>query len=427
MRIVPAAAAVAAILGVAAAQGAPPVALPEPYATPSSAKIAKPVGWPADAAPHAPQNFRVAAYARGLNHPRSLLVLPNGDVLVAEARGAYPPSPGRPSANRVTLLRDSTGAGVADQQFALIEDVVRPYGLALRRDRLYVAGSDAVYSCPFLVGQTRLHGECRAIVALPDDDGHGHWTRNLAFSPDESALYIAVGSRTNVDEEHVDDKVPERAAILVAKPNGQGLHVYANGLRNPVGLAFEPASGRLWTAVNERDHLGDELVPDYLTSVREGAFYGWPYAYFGAHEDPRKKGEHPELVARAVVPDYALDSHVAPLGLAFYGRAQFPKNYRGGAFVALHGSWNRSSFVGYKVVFVPFANGRPAGPAEDFLGGFVKDADASEVYGRPAGVAVATDGSLLVADDDGDTVWRVVFKCAACTPDPVLPRNAARH
>jgi glucose/arabinose dehydrogenase len=426
LRFARAAALGAVILG-AAAHADALTALPAPYATPSAVKVARVVGWPAGAAPQAPLNFRVAAFARGLDHPRSLLVLPNGDVLVTEARGAYPPSPGRPSANRITLLRDGAGQGVADQQFALIEGLIRPYGLALRRDRLYVGASDAVYACPFLVGQTRLHGNCHALIALPDDDGRGHWTRNLALSPDENDLFVAVGSRTDVDEEHVDEKVPERAAILVATPAGKGLRIYASGLRDPVGLAFEPASGRLWATVNERDHLGDELVPDFLTSVRDGAFYGWPYAYFGAHEDPRRRGERPDLVARALVPDFALDAHVAPLGLAFYGRGQFPKQYRGGAFIALHGSWNRSSLAGYKVIYVPFAGGRPAGPAEDFLQGFISDGDAGEVYGRPAGVAVATDGSLLVADDAGDTIWRVTFKCAACTPDPAPPKRPARR
>jgi glucose/arabinose dehydrogenase len=425
LRSVLAAALGAALLGAAAAPAAVPDALPEPYATPSAVKLARVVGWPADGAPRAPQNFRVTPFARGLDSPRSLLVLPNGDVLVAEARGFDAPPAGRPSVNRITLLRDSTGSGVADQQHALITELPRPYGLALRRDRLYVGASDAVYSCPFLVGQTRLHGECKPLIELPDEDGRGHWARNLAFSPDETALYIAVGSRTNVDEEHVDARVPERAAILVANPSGKSVRIYASGLRNPVGLAFEPASGRLWTTVNERDLLGDELVPDFLTSVADGAFYGWPYAYFGAHEDPRRRGERPDLVARAVVPDFAIEAHASPLGLAFYGRAQFPKAYRGGAFIALHGSWNRSSFSGYKVVFVPFAAGRPAGPAEDFLTGFIKDGGAGEVYGRPAGVAVATDGALLVADDAGNTVWRVSFRCAACTPDPLPPGKAA--
>ena len=424
MRSLPATLALVVALGAYAQEAAD---LPEPFATAPAAKLALIAGWPQDVIPRAPQNFKVTAFARGLDNPRSLLVLPNGDVLVSEARGAFPPAPGRPSANRVTLLRDTTGSGVADQQFALISGIARPYGLALRRDRLYVGASDAVYACPFLVGQTRLHGECRPLVALPDDDGRGHWTRNVAFSPDETQLFVAVGSHTNVDEEHLDEKTPERAAILVTAPTGRGLRIYASGLRNPVGLAFEPATGRLWTTVNERDFLGDDLVPDYLTSVRDGAFYGWPYAYFGAHEDPRRRGERPDLVARAVVPDFAIAAHSAPLGLVFYGRAQFPKAYRGGAFVALHGSWNRSSFAGYKVIYVPFADGKPSGPAEDFLTGFVKDEGAGEVYGRPAGLAVAADGSLLVADDAGGALWRVTFKCGACTPDPVPPKGAPRR
>jgi glucose/arabinose dehydrogenase len=425
LRSILAAALAAAILGGAAPVVADP--LPEPSATPPAAPLPKPVGWLAGTAPRAPQNFRVAAYARGLDHPRSLLVLPNGDVLVAEARGVAAPSPGRPSANRITLLRDTHGQGTADQQFVLIESLTRPFGLALRRDRLYVGASDGVYSCPFLVGQTRLHGECRPLIALPDENGRGHWTRNLAFNPDETQLYVAVGSHTNVDAEHLDEKTPERAAILVARPDGQGLRVYASGLRDPVGLAFEPGSGRLWTAVNERDDAGDAPVPDFLTSVRDGAFYGWPYAYLGGHEDPRRKGERPDLVARAVAPDLPLAARVAPLGLAFYGRAHFPQSYRGGAFVALHGAANRPGLAGYQVAFVPFADGRPAGPVEDFLTGFVKDAGAGEIYGRPAGVAVATDGSLLVADDDGDTIWRVTFKCAACTPDPLPARKPVRR
>ena len=411
----------ALVLGATGAAAAGPV-LPEPYATPSAVKLSRVVGWPAGSTPVAPPNFKVEVYARGLDNPRSLLVLPNGDVLVAEARGPYPQVAGRSSANRVELLRDHDG--IADQQFTLVDGLDLPYGLALRRDRLYIGAVDGVHACPFLVGRTHLTGPCRKVVELPEWQGHGHWTRNVVFSQDESRLYVAVGSSTNVDEEHVDAQVPGRAAILTARPDGKELRIYASGLRNPVGLAIEPASGHLWATVNERDLLGDELVPDYLTSVRDGAFYGWPYSYFGAHEDPRKRGERPDLVARAVVPDYALDAHVAPLGVAFYGRDRFPKNYRGGAFIALHGSWNRSTFAGYKVVFVPFADGRPAGPAEDFLTGFIKDAAKSEVYGRPAGIAVAADGALLVADDAGDTIWRVTFKCGACTPDPVAGKPA---
>jgi glucose/arabinose dehydrogenase len=420
MRLVLVAALVVALpaTGAAGAPAAPE--LPAPYAAPAAVKPPRVIGWPQGTAPQAPPNFRVTAYARGLDNPRSLLVLPNGDVLVAESRGAAGET--RPSANRITLLRDTDGSGVADKQFMLLDGLDRPYGLALRRDRLYVGDTDAVLSCPFLVGQTRLHGECRTLFALPSAGGRDHWTRNLAFNPDETRLYVSVGSSSNVDEDRVDVKDPMRAAILVAQPDGRELRVYASGLRNPVGLAFEPVTGRLFTTVNERDLLGDELVPDYLTHVEDGAFYGWPYAYFGAHEDPRKKGERTDLVARAIVPDLALEAHGAPLGLVFYGRENFPRSYRGGAFIALHGSWNRSSFAGYKVVQVPFSNGRIAGSPQDFLTGFIADPDKSEVYGRPAGLAVATDGALLVADDAGNTIWRVTFKCAACTPDPAPPR-----
>ncbi|HXQ64326.1 MAG TPA: sorbosone dehydrogenase family protein [Steroidobacteraceae bacterium] len=394
--------------------------LPAPYATPVAVKQPRVLGWPPGTVPQALPNFRVTIFARGLDNPRSLLVLPNGDVLVAESRGGAGEI--RPSANRITLLRDTTGGGAADLQFVLLDGLDRPYGLALRRDRLYVGDTDAVLSCPFLVGQTRMHGECRTLIELPSAGGRDHWTRNLAFNPDETRLYVSVGSSSNVDEGHVDANNPLRAAILVAQPDGRDLRVYASGLRNPVGLAFEPVSGRLYTTVEERDLLGDELVPDFLTHVQDGAFYGWPYAYFGAHEDPRRKGERPDLVARAVVPDLALEAHGTPLGLVFYGREQFPRSYRGGAFIALHGSWNRSTFTGYKVVQVPFSRGRPAGPPQDFLTGFIADAGRSEVYGRPAGLAVATDGALLVADDAGNTIWRVTFKCAACTPDPAPPR-----
>jgi glucose/arabinose dehydrogenase len=406
-----------AVVLVAAAAGSEPAApvLPEPLATPSAVKIAHIVGWADRDAPQAPEGFKVQAYARGLDHPRNLLVLPNGDVIVAESRGTYA-SDGRQSANRVTLLRDSHSTGAADQRYALTKDIVRPFGLALRRDRLYVASSDAVHACPFLVGRVRLHGPCRQIAVLPDDGGRTHWTRNIVFSADERQLYVAVGSRTNVDEEHIDEKIPERAAILVSAPDGKGLRVYASGLRNPVGIALEPTTRALWTAVNERDLLGDDLVPDYLTSVREGAFYGWPYSYFGAHEDPRKRGERPDLVAQAVVPDYALEAHGAPLGLVFYTRTSFPAAYQGGAFVSLHGSWNRSVFSGYKVVHVPFKNGRPSGPPTDFLTGFIKDAQTNDVHGQPTGLAVMRDGSLLLADDSGGIIWRISY----------APKEAAR-
>jgi glucose/arabinose dehydrogenase len=270
-----------------------------------------------------------------------------------------------------------------------------------------VASTDAVWSYSFLVGQTRINSPPRKLFDLPAGPRNNHWTRSLATDPDEKRLYVAVGSATNVDEERIDEKEPQRAAILSARWDGSDLGVFASGLRNPVGMAFEPTSGRLWTVVNERDMLGDDLVPDYLTEVRQGAFYGWPYSYFGSHEDPRKRGERPDLVARAVVPDFALGAHTASIGLAFYKARAFPERYHGGAFIGQRGSWNRSQFAGYRVAFVPFEAGRPVGPAQDFLTGFIKDEASNEVYGRPVGVAVARDGALLVADDAGKVVWRV--------------------
>jgi glucose/arabinose dehydrogenase len=413
-----------------AAPSSSPAALPAPFATPSAVKVANVVGWPAGATPKAPPGFRVEAFARGLDNPRNLLVLPNGDVLVAEARTTLsdarrrqlPPDVverfqlDKPSANRITLLRDTDRDGLADAQFVLVENLNQPYGMAIRRDRLYVANTDGVVSCPFFVGQTKIQGTCRPLLELPADGYNNHWTRNLILSPDESTLYVSVGSATNVDEERQDEKDPRRAAILAAKPDGSGMRIHASGLRNPVGLAFEPATGRLWTTVNERDGLGDDLPPDYMTSVKQGAFYGWPYAYWGTNEDPRRKGERPDLVAKSVVPDVALGAHTAPLGLAFYRREAFPAEFRGGAFVALRGSWNRASFAGYQVAFVPFANGRAAGPPREFLTGFVKDAETGDVFGRPAAVAQTRDGALLVADDSGNTVWVVRHVAGAAAP-----------
>lgn len=400
----------------------PAPTLPAPYATPVGAKPADVVGWPSGVTPKAPAGFRVRAFARGLDNPRNLLVLPNGDVLVAESRSQLPKArlatlpadeqaklklPGVASANRITLLRDTDRDGVPDLQTVLIDGLSQPYGMAIRRDRLYVANTDGVVSCPFFVGQTKIQGACKSILELPADGYNNHWTRNVVISPDETTLYVSVGSGTNVDQEKLDEKDPRRAAILSAKTDGSGMKVYASGLRNPVGLAFEPTTNRLWTAVNERDGLGDDLPPDYLTSVKPGAFYGWPYAYWGPNEDPRKKGERPDLVAKAIAPDVALGTHVAPLGFTFYRRDAFPQDYRGGAFVALHGSWNHTKLVGYSVAFVPFAKGRPAAPPREFLTGFVKDAATGAVYGRPASVATTREGALLVADDAGNTVWIV--------------------
>ncbi|MGH9786561.1 MAG: PQQ-dependent sugar dehydrogenase, partial [Terriglobia bacterium] len=276
--------------------------------------------------------------------------------------------------------------------------------MVLVGNRFYVGNTDGVMMFPYQPGQTKIAGVGEKILELPTG---GHYTRNLAAKPDGSKIYVSVGSRSNVDENGEDAKDSRRAAILEINPDGSGMRVFAGGLRNPVGLKFQPGTNTLWTVVNERDRLGDDLVPDYLTSVRSDAFYGWPYTYFGKNEDPRKKGERPDLVAKAVAPDYALGPHVAPLGLVFYTGSSFPQQYRNGAFVGLHGSWNRSRFNGYRVVFVPFQNNRPNGDPQDFLTGFVANPADSTVYGRPVGVAVMQDGSLLVADDGGNVVWRV--------------------
>ena len=367
--------------GPAPAAPQPAQALAPAPATTNAAATVSVLGWPDGVAPRAPQNFRVTVYARGLIRPRSLLVLPNGDVLVSEAP---------PAGARVTLLRDSNGAGVADQQFVLLGGLKQPYGLALRRDRLYVASGAALLSCPYLVGQTRMHGECRQLLDLPSPGSGEPAANGIALSPDEGRLYVASGAR----------------AILAARPDGRELRVYSKVPADPAGLAFEPRSGVLWATLGAGagagDGPGEGSVSDCLTSAREGGHGG------------RGPG----------AAEFCFEAPGAALGLAFYGREHFPPQYRGGAFVAQHGLRRGAELAGYKVVFVPFAAGRPAGAAQDFLTGFVRDAAQGQVYGRPAGLAVATDGTLLVADDAGGTIWRVTFKCAACTPDP--PSRARR-
>jgi len=407
----------------AAAQSSAP-SLPPPLATPPAIKFAKVVGWPAGRTPQAPPGFKVEAFATGLDSPRWLHVLPGGEVLVSEARtelrpeeeAKFPPELVQgfreagilgKSANRVTLLVDKDKDGRAEARHALLENLRQPLGLLVHAGALYVGNTDALLRFPWKQGETRITAAGVKILDLPAAGYNNHWTRNVILAPDGKHLFVSVGSGTNVDEEKVDEKDPRRAAILEAGLDGSGMRVYASGLRNPVGMGIAPGTRTLFTVVNERDMLGDELVPDYLTSVHEGAFYGWPYAYFGQNEDPRKKGERPDLVKKAVVPDVPLGSHTASLGLTFYEGRSFPERYRNGAFVGQHGSWNRSAFSGYKVVFVPFRNGKPAGLSEDFLTGFVKDEATREVFGRPVGLAVLPDGSLLVADDAANTVWRV--------------------
>jgi glucose/arabinose dehydrogenase len=279
--------------------------------------------------------------------------------------------------------------------------------MALVGEKLYVGNTDAVVAYPYAAGQTKITAAPERIVALPAGGYNNHWTRGLLLSRDGKTLFVAVGSGSNVAENGLEAE-RNRANILVMNLDGSNLRVFASGLRNPVGMDFEPVTGMLWTAVNERDELGDELVPDYMTSVKEGGFYGWPFSYFGQHEDPRLAGQRPDLVAQAIVPDVPLGSHTASLGLAFYTGQQFPEKYRGGAFIGQRGSWNRSQFAGYRVAFVPFKEGKPAGPPEDFLTGFI--ANEPEVFGRPVGVVVAPDGALLVADEIGAVIWRVAYK-----------------
>jgi glucose/arabinose dehydrogenase len=369
------------------------VELVEPFATESVRNRSEVVGWPAGRKPLAPAGFQVDLYADQLEAPRWTYVLPNGDVLVALSLEG-----------RVLLLRDNDKDGSPDVRTDFLTGQSRPFGMLLLGGYLYVGNTDAVVRFPYQAGQTELSGSGEKILDLPSG---GHWTRNLIASPDGSKIYVSVGSRSNVDENGEDAKDPRRAAILEINPDGSGMRVFASGLRNPVGMAWEPITGMLWTAVNERDALGDRLVPDYITSVQEGDFYGWPYSYYGQNEDPRKKGQRPDLVAKAIPPDFAVGAHTASLGLAFYTRTQFPEKYRGGAFIGQHGSWNRANFVGYKVAFLPFRDGKPAGPLENFLTGFI--VSAREVFGRPVGVTVLPDGSLLVADDGDGKLWRVSY------------------
>jgi len=382
-------------------------------------KFPKVIGWPEGKKPVAPTGFAVDVLASDLESPRWIYVLPNNDVLVSQAMTEQTPkadaaveqglresgSLGR-SPNQITLLRDADGDGSFEFRSVLLSNLKQPFGMTFIGDRLYVANTDSVVRYPFKPGDTKITARGEPIVQLPAGGYNNHWTRNVIASPKGDALYITVGSQTNVDEEGLDAKQPHRAAILRANVDGSGLRVFASGLRNPNGMDVAE-DGTLWTVVNERDMLGDDLVPDFLTSVRDGAFYGWPYSYFGQHEDPRQKGKRPDLVAKAVVPDLAVGAHTASLGLTFYRGSAFPDRYRGGAFIGQRGSWNRSMFSGYRVAFVPFANGRPSGPPEDFLTGFVASEDRREVYGRPVGVATLRDGSLIVADDAGGRVWRV--------------------
>jgi glucose/arabinose dehydrogenase len=373
------------------------IKLPPPFATRSASNNPKVLGWPKARMPRPAQGLEVSLFAEDLDYPRLAYVLPNEDVLVVEAGGEK-------SANRITLFRDTNKDGKPDHREIFLPNLNMPYGMLLLRNWFYVGNTDALVRYPYRSGQTRIDRPGEKILDLP---AGGHWTRNLTTDRAGEKIYIAVGSATNVGEDGTDSKDPRRAAILQLNRDGSGMRVFASGLRNPVGMEWEPETNALWTVVNERDGLGDELVPDYMTSVPDGAFFGWPYSYFGQNVDPRKKGEKPDLVKKAIVPDYGLGSHVAALGLSFYRGKAFPERYRRGAFIGMHGSWNHSKMVGYKVAFARFENGKPVGPLEDVLTGFIAQEKRFEVYGRPAGVTELPGGSLLVADDAGGKIWRV--------------------
>jgi glucose/arabinose dehydrogenase len=385
-------------------------------------KIAKAVGWQVHEMPTPADGFEVAAFARNLDHPRWLYVLPNGDVLVAESNAPARPEDskglkgwvqdkvmaragaGVPSANRITLLRDANRDGRVELQVTFLEGLNSPFGMALVGDRFYVANTDAIVSFPYREGDQNISSAGTVLAPLPGGPLNHHWTKSLVASEDGRTLFVGVGSNSNVAENGMDKEVDRAAILAVDIATGQ-TRVFASGLRNPVGMDFNPETRELWTAVNERDELGNDLVPDYMTSVREGEFFGWPYSYFGQHLDPRVEPQAPELVASARVPDYALGAHTASLGLAFYDGTAFPARFHGGAVIGQHGSWNRKPRAGYQVVFVPFTDGKPSGEPEPLLTGFLNE--DGEARGRPVGVTVDPSGGLLVADDVGNIVWRV--------------------
>ncbi len=372
--------------------------LPPPYATGSANKRSKVIGWKKEQMPTAPEGFVVTRFAEGLQHPRWIYAAENGDVFVSQGDKEKAP-------NNILLFRDNNKDGIYETKTVFLKDLNMPFGMLILDDKFYVANTDALVVYPYKADATSITDAGKKIVALPG--GPRHWTRNIISNKSGDKIYIAIGSSSNVAENGID-KEKMRAMIVEVNADGTGQRVYASGLRNPCGMAWAPGTNVLWTAVNERDELGDDVPPDYLTSVKEGGFYGWPYAYYGKIEDPRLKGQRPDLVEQSIKPDVILGAHTASLGLAFYTANDFPQEYHNGAFIGQHGSWNRSVFSGYKVVFVPFANGQPSGQPKDFLTGFV--ANDNDVYGRPVGVTMLQDGSLLVADDGGNTIWKVSYK-----------------
>lgn len=387
--------------------------------------VASIVGWKEGETPKVADGLQIKALATGLKHPRSVYVLPNGDVLAVESIAPPAASIKRPKdlimgwiesmatsgggssnegSNRITLLRDADGDGVAEVEETFLDHLNSPFGVALVGNDLYVADTDAIMRYPYQEGETKISEPGTVLTELPGGPIDHHWTKSLVASEDGSKLYAGVGSNSNITENGIEAE-KNRAAILEVDRQTGSFRIFADGLRNPNGLSWEPQTHALWTVVNERDELGPNLVPDYMTSVKDGGFYGWPYSYFGQNVDPRVMPQRPDLVAKAIVPDYSLSSHVAPLGMTFYTADNLPAQYKGGAFVGEHGSWNRHAFNGYKVVFVPFQNGKPNGNPQDVVTGFLQGED--QTHGRPVGLAVDKSGGLLIADDVGNTIWRV--------------------
>ncbi|MGP3698659.1 PQQ-dependent sugar dehydrogenase [Rhodobacter sp. NSM] len=413
----------------------PDPVLPEPeMSLLPDLKVAEVIGWQQDEVPVVPEGLVVTAYARDLANPRTVHTLPNGDVLVVQSRGPEGKPVSRPkdlirgwimsiahgggeqkASNLITLLRDTNRDGAVDERHDLLTDLNSPFGVAWIDDMLYVAATDAILVYPYTLGQTEMVVEPEVLTPLPGGPINHHWTKDLALSPDGESLYVSVGSNSNIAENGLEAEKGRAAIWQVDRETGAS-RVHASGLRNPNGLTFHPETGALWTVVNERDELGPNLVPDYMTSVEEGAFYGWPWSYYGDHVDRRVHPQRPDMVETAIAPDYALSSHVAALGLTFSYQSALPEAWRSGAFVGEHGSWNRDAFNGYKVVYVPFVDGRPSEKTQDVVTGFL---DGDSARGRPVGLGIDGTGALLVADDAGNTVWRVAAADGSISPSPM--------
>lgn len=372
-----------------------PSDLPPPNPAEDAVNPPRVIPRPADAKLNMPPGFSIETFAEGdFREPRWMALAPNGDVFLSDSR-----------AGKVTVLRDANKDGIAEQRFTFVEGMKQPFGIAFWQNYVYIGNTDAVIRFTYKSGQTVAEGALEKIADLPGRGYREHWTRNILFSPDGKKMYVTVGSESNVSVE----PDPMRASIVEFNPDGSGKRIYASGTRNPIGLAWLPGSRKLWAAVQERDRLGDDLVPDFVTEIQDGGFYGWPYAYMG-FEDPRRKGERPDLVKKTITGNVLIEAHSAILGLVFYQGTMFPREYRGDAFVALHGSWNRSQRTGYKIIRIRFRNGKPIGGYDDFITGWMLDPKSREVWGRPVGLLVLNDGSMLITDDGANKIWRITYR-----------------